>query len=292
MWNNVKADIRILINHSEYGFIDGEVPSADHMHTGRTGEGEIDFWLRLMSSAGASEWSSATSIAVDVTGLMRPNVIALPLAFALAGFDSLTALYSDPSAYTSGVGTTFSMGSVSSVAPVNGFEGVHNSALDEQDLLIIGGGYDDRLIGAVAESKRAAEHAVLVGLPSLQPHMYQESLLKLHRASEFINNYSRRNHLFAPANDPFMTADVIADYIGEQIDSGRANVYLSPIGPKTQALGFSWYYLCEAVGGPVSIIFPYSPRYSRDTSTGIGRTWIFDLELGCLDLSNYPALPA
>ena len=201
LWARVSATHRIWIDHVEYGFSKGEIPDADALHDGLDGEGEIDFWLRLIRGINLTRAPKDSSIAVDITGIMRQHVMAMPLAFALAGFDKITALYSDPDTYAGGIKTRFSIGSVLNVAPVNGFEGVHGTSLDEQDLLIIGGGYDNRLISAVAESKRAAEHAVLVGLPSLQPHMYQESLLKLHEASEFINNYSRRTHLFAPAND-------------------------------------------------------------------------------------------
>ncbi|WP_445169280.1 hypothetical protein ACTXG7_08140 [Mycolicibacterium sp. Dal123E01] len=223
----------------------------------------------------------------DITGLMRPHVIALPLALALHKFAKATAIYTDPSNYSSGTGTKFTLGPIKGVSPVNGFEGAHNTSVGQEDLLVIGAGYDDKLIRSVAESKKSAEQVVLVGLPSLQPHMYQESLLRLHRVSEFINNYSRHAHLFSPASDPFMTAQVVSDYLHKKPNRDSVNVYLCPTGPKTQALGFAWYFLCEAIGEATSIIFPYSNLYSRETSTGVGRVRTFELELECVELSKY-----
>lgn len=287
VWSSVQADTRIWINHAEYKLGTDELPSSDLVVEAKEGEGELELWLRLLDCSVMSKLPKDASIAIDITGLMRPHVVTMPLAFALRGFQSLIAIYSDPSAYVSGIGTEFSLGPVLNVAPVNGFEGQHSTSLSHRDLLIIGAGYDDQLISAVAEAKRAAEHVVLVGLPSLQPHMYQESLLKLHSASEFINNYSRREHLFAPANDPFVTAGVLSDYLAARIDRSELNVYLSPTGPKTQVLGFSWYFLCEALASTASLIFPYSAGYSQETSTGISRIREFKLELDCIQLASF-----
>lgn len=287
VWRDVNAEKRIWINHSQYGFERSEFTDGDAVVDCDSADGELATWLRLVNSGELAALPRDAAIGVDITGMMRPYVATMPLAFAVAGFKTITAIYSDPSAYVSGVGTEFSKGPVLSVAPMNGFEGQHNASFVQKDLVIIGAGYDDQLIAAVAEAKRAAEHVVLVGLPSLQPHMYQESILKLHKASESINSYSRREHLFSPANDPFVTAGVISDYLASRGDKGDLNVYLSPTGPKTQVLGFAWYYLCEAVGGPISLIFPYSAGYSQETSTGISRTQTFELELGCIDLSGF-----
>ena len=289
VWESVNARKRIWINHAEYAIPAAELPDCDLVVETQEGEGEIELWLRFLNSSEMTGLPTDARIAVDITGLLRPHVVTMPLAFALNGFNHLIALYSDPSAYVSGIGTKFSLGPVLNVAPVNGFEGQHSTSFSQKDLLIIGAGYDDQLISAVAEAKRAAEHVVLVGLPSLQPHMYQESLLKLHMASESINNYSRREHLFAPANDPFVTAGVLSEYLEARPDRSQLNIYLSPTGPKTQVLGFSWYFLCEALGSPASLIFPYSAGYSQETSTGISRVRAFDLELGCVDLASLGA---
>lgn len=287
LWNSVGSGFRVWLLHAEYDLDTDVGTPSDLKVLGDSEAGEMDFWRALLESPQFSELDRDSSIGIDITGLMRPHVVALPLAFALFGFTNVHVLYSDPSSYIAGTGTTFSIGPVASVSPINGFEGVHVSSLRQKDLLVIGGGYDDALMSAVAEAKRAAEHAVLVGLPSLQPHMYQESVLSIYRASESINNYSRRDHLFSPASDPFATAMVVSEFVASRLAQSKVNVYLCPIGPKPQALGFSIFYLNEAVGRSVSIIFPYSSHYSSETSTGLARTWVYDLELATLDLSEF-----
>ena len=285
LWDNVSAGQRIWINHAEYGFGSSDLPPSDYVHAGAVGEGELEFWASLFSSDLMPVGSGGARVGIDITGLMRPHVIALPLALTLNGYKSATILYSDPNAYSSGSSTPFSIGPILNVSPVNGFEGIHNTGVNQDDLLIIGSGYDDQVIRAAAESKRAADQVVLVGLPSLQPHMYQESLLRLHKASESIKNYSKRNHLFSPANDPFVTAGVLSEYLGRKFTNEIDNVYLCPTGPKTQALGFSWYFLCEALQTATSIIYPYAGSYSQETSKGLARTHIFELELESIDIS-------
>jgi hypothetical protein len=200
-----------------------------------------------------------------------------------AGFSRATLLYSDPVSYVSGQATTFTKGPVERVAVVPGFVGTHRAAMDARDCLIIGAGYDHDLVKAAAESKRNADHYLLVGMPGLQPHMYRESVYRVSHAKESINDFSAGSLLFAPANNPFMTAQVLSDHIAS-IRHRRSidNVYLCPVGPKTQVLGFAWYYLCEAVGAPTSLIFPYAQRYSRETSTGLAAVHSFLLELDAL----------
>lgn len=287
LWDNVSASRRIWINHAEYGFLSGELPPSDYVHEGAVGEGELEFWAGLFSHHLMPSDRNDMRIGIDITGLMRPHVIALPLSLALHGYTAATILYSDPNAYSGGSATPFSIGPILTVAPINGFEGVHNTGVNQEDLLVIGSGYDDQVIRAAAESKRSADHVVLIGLPSLQPHMYQESLLRLHKASESIKNYSKRNHLFSPANDPFITAGVLSEYLARKFAAGIDNVYLCPTGPKTQALGFSWYFLCEAMQTPTSIIYPYAGSYSQETSKGLARTHTFELELASIDISVF-----
>ncbi|MGV9795182.1 hypothetical protein [Gordonia sp. NPDC003422] len=288
VWDGVTSIRRVGIVHHEYGFEGHSVPNADLLITNPEVD-ELSFWFQVFETVAPDGDFSGLRVAVDITGLMRHYVVALPLAAAIRGIVCLSIVYSDPSAYVQGDRTEFSRGKVIMIRPVSGFEGSHQSGLGSSDVLVIGGGYDHVLISAVAENKRAAEHVVVVGMPSLQPHMYQENLLRLSLAKESIRGYSRLQHLLAPASDPFATAGVLASFAEERFGSGgsEVNLYLSPLGPKTQVLGFAWFYLCDRFRESVSIILPTSGGYSAETSTGLGRTWVFDLELKCVDVSEY-----
>jgi hypothetical protein len=191
-------------------------------------------------------------------------------------------VYSDPTSYMKGARTTFSRGSTSKVRQVDAFEGSHLSASDS-DVLMIGAGYDIELVRAAAEAKRMCRHAVVLGLPSLQPHMYQESQLRLADAGESLNPFRDRSLLFAPADNPFVTAHVLQQSIADyEARHQGANYYFCPVGPKAQVLGFAWYFLTERSGGPSSMLFPYRSSYSQETSVGFARLHEFKLELDCL----------
>ena len=85
--------------------------------------------------------------------------------------------------------------------------------------------------------------------------------------------------MFAPANDPFVTASILSERIElERRRRAVSNLYLTPLGTKPQALGFALFYEMECVGTNTSIIFPFSEGYERETTEGIARTWVYQLE--------------
>ena len=120
------------------------------------------------------------------------------------------------------------------------------------------------------EAKRSATKYILTGLPSLQPHMYQESVLRIERASESIGHLTAQRRLYAPANNPFAVAQVLHDLVsGEQSGSSGSgasdqNLYLCPVGPKPHVLGFALFYLREMQGRSASIIYPFAEGLSED----------------------------
>ena len=115
--------------------------------------------------------------------------------------------------------------------------------------------------------------------------MYQESVLQIEKASDWIGELSDRHRLYASANQPFGVAQVLHDLVlserTEAIAQGQSepNVYLCPIGPKPHALGFALYYLRELQDDSISIIYPFVNKYPRKTSEGLLRTWEYGIEL-------------
>ena len=89
------------------------------------------------------------------------------------------------------------------VRQVVGYEGQHVTDTS-RDVLIIGAGYDDKLIAEVAEHKDQARKIQLFGLPSLRADMYQENVLRAHLAESAVGTpiHDEASNFFAPANDP------------------------------------------------------------------------------------------
>ena len=115
---------------------------------------------------------------------MRPHLLFLALYLHDKGIKRYDVLYSEPQRYAKKERTTFSEGGIT-VRQVAGFEGL-NSPDQSDDFLIIGSGYDHRLIKAVAERKDKADKVQIYGLPSLRADMYQENVLNAFRASDAI----------------------------------------------------------------------------------------------------------
>jgi hypothetical protein len=273
----VVASKKEWLVHPEYDFSVDELPTTGETRVLETRD-EAEFWHAYFLMADVDAWPKDAAICVDSTGFMRPHLMLLPLLLRDRGFTRLHVLYADPKAYQSGEKTPFTQGAVTEVRQVRGFEGTHVPDAGDNDLLVIGAGYDDELIRRIAESKRAARKLEMFGLPSLQPHMYEENRLQAAKAEEALGPLPTRSFLFAPANDPFATAQELHDRLTDERVRGLANLYMSPLATKAQTLGFALYYLCECVGQPASMIFPYAEFYSRETSIGLARVWLYELE--------------
>ena len=86
---------------------------------------------------------------------------------------------------------------------------------------------------------------------------------------------------YAPAYDPFVTAQAISEYVEKQ--NKRApitNIYLSPLSTKPHALGMALYFLWEhGFNKNISLIYPYCQQYITDNSDGIARIWRYEIQL-------------
>ncbi len=220
------------------------------------------------------------SICIDITGFMRHAIVFLFAKLKACGVDKLIALYSEPDAYLKQERTLFSTATSGTVRSVRGMHGTHDP--NRMDFLIIGVGYDHRLIGEVANSKDSAVSYPVFAFPSLSPDMYQQSVMRAADCGELtISNTWLVNRRFAPANDPFATAQVLSTILGD-IDRMHpgSNIYLSPLSTKAQTLGFGLFWLLEGRSrGAVTMLMPECVSYARETSTGFRRLWEYTVEL-------------
>ena len=222
-------------------------------------------------------------LCVDSTGFIRPHLLVLLHALRDIGVRSFDVLYSDPRRYAADEHTTFT-GPVAKVEQIPGYQGVHRASASS-DILVIGAGYDYEQIISACDTKRTSKKYVLTGLPSLQPHMYQESVLQIDRAREWLGSLPPQQLLYAAANNLFTAAQTLRDVVeNEREFAGAAkklepNIYFCPVGPKPHVLGFAVYYLRELQDTAVSIIYPFAESYQRLTTDGFMRTWEFQLEL-------------
>ncbi len=276
------AKRKIWAVHSEYAYSADELPRGAVI-TG-TAADESAFVRAILDAVQAVSPLNSVRLIVDITGFMRPELVFLVRMLAVSDVGEVRFLYAEPERYQNKGWTRFSHGAVSVVRQVLGCEGLHEPTLD-REVLLIGTGYDDGLMSAVAEHKPHAQMALVMGMPPLAPDMYQENVWRVSRSAESIGStalHPGAQTVFAPANDPFVTADVVSGYVAA---NGRsANVYISPLGTKVQTLGFALYYAAECVGRdvPVSVLLPFAAQYERETSTGIGRIWSFDVDFSRL----------
>lgn len=220
------------------------------------------------------------SLCIDITGFMRHVLTFLIAKLAHLKVSGFTAVYSEPMFYKAQERTAFSTTTSGVVRPVRGMAGSNHSTA--QDFLIIAVGYDHKLISEVATYKDNSKVYPIFAFPSLSADMYQQSAIRAADSGEVALDVGWiSNRKFAPANDPFATAAVV-DEVVKEIDKKvpRANIYLSPLSTKVQALGFALYW--QLVGrqrGGVTVLLPECLTYSRETSSGLKRLWAYEVEL-------------
>jgi hypothetical protein len=277
VFKKISAKEKHWLVHPEYGYEPVEHPNQAFAPERCN---EADFIKQFFETIGVN--FTEDKICIDITGFMRPQLLFLLLFLKHNGCKKFDAIYSEPRHYTKKEKTSFS-DNVTEVRQVAGFEGCH--AVDKSnDILVIGTGYDHSLIAHAAENKDKARKVQIFGFPSLAPDMYQENILRAHKAAQSVGIEEIKDpfNFFAPANDPFVTANVLKDIVKKIPENLRksslTNLYLCPVGTKPQVLGFGLYFLTEWQDKAASIIFPFCESYSKKTTKGISRIWKYQIE--------------
>ncbi|KFC23654.1 hypothetical protein [Epilithonimonas lactis] len=218
-----------------------------------------------------------TKICIDITGFLRPHLIYLTLLLnTIYKVKKIDFLYTEPNYYKDAEETVFS-GAISE-APrlIKGCSSSKSYSNFDKDILIINAGYDDKLISAVTKDKsKVFKKFIILGFPSLQPDFYQENVFQIRKAKDEIGQVEKKS--FAPAYDPFETANRIKEIVEANCDD--SNVYLSPLSTKPQTLGLLIYFLWYRDTKSLNIIFPFSNVYKAKTAVGINHTWRYSVEL-------------
>lgn len=213
-------------------------------------------------------------ICIDITGFIRPHLIYLLKFLSRSNVSQVDLLYTEPVQYRDADETKFS-GYIDGIQDVEGCSSINTNPNTDNDLLIICAGYDDNLIAKIAQDKGHCQRKYyILGFPSLQPDMYQESILKMENAKQSTGESKKIK--YAPAFDPFVTAQIINEIIAENPNS--TNIYLSPLSTKPQTVGIALFYIANYQELPISIIFPYSKTYTSKHAEGIKRTWKYTIE--------------
>lgn len=275
IFTNICANEKIWIIIPEYQYNKSEYPKGNILEGKSYNEAEL-----IISTIGNYlKDKSDLSICIDVTGFMRPHIIFLIKFMYISNIKNYNIIYSEPSYYSKKSDTSFTESDVEEVRQISSFEGCHNRNITN-DILILGVGYDHNLMSRVILNKDQARLIFLFGLPSLSADMYQESLLRFNRVSANSIKVSNNNTFFTSVNDPFVNANMLSNiYKHIKKKQEKFNVYLCPLSTKPQALGFTLFYMKELQKEAASIIFPFSSSYSRETSKGIGRIWLYPINL-------------
>ena len=274
VFNAVQATSKHYFSLPDYGMGTANIPQDVLSLEGEDENQVVEELVR------ATNLRPDSKVCIDATGIVRQYLPVLMKRLWTMGVVTFDFLYSEPARYDSKESTQFSSADLIEVRQVLGFEGGHTTD-SSSDVLIIGAGYEHRLIAAVSDYKNRAEKKVIFAFPSMRADMYQESVLSTYTSRESLGEEAVESPRFAPAYDPFVTASTLQSIVSEMEENehGISNLYLAPVSSKPITIGFSLYYLLERMETATSIILPFTQSYSDRTAVGISRIWLYKIEL-------------
>lgn len=284
VFDNVTSHDKHWIIFPEYNF---DVFELAHLkgtifdYSKNSNDDEAQIIIDYYNNYAKSFFDEKKSVCIDMTGFIRPHLVFLIRLLQKEGVKNINFMYSEPSNYIKKEDTLFSEDFVE----IRGIKGCLNSHNPDtsNDILIIGSGYDNQMISKIAKEKPEAKKIQILGFPSLKADMFQENVLKVYEAQEDVSggdfSIDDDSIILAPANDPFITAEMISEFIAkENIKKTITNLYLCPLSTKAQTLGMALYYVNECLHLPASILFPFSNKYSRETTEGISKILIYEVQ--------------
>ncbi|WP_312530025.1 hypothetical protein [Comamonas sp.] len=277
VFDKTPAIRKIWLIHPEYKYEENELPNSGEL-VQPLQNGELEQIQALLEATGDLV---GLRVCIDITGFMRHVLVFLIAKLNTLGVNNFTAVYSEPEAYSKQEATIFSNQSTGKVRSIAGMRLSNNE--HAQDVLLLGVGFDHTLINEIMNNKDHFVVYPILGFPPLSPDMFQQSAIRASNSGgPALEDAWITNRRFAPANDPFATAGVVAELL-RKMDKTQPlppNIYLSPLSTKVQALGFAIYWVLEGKRrGAVSMLLPECESYSKETSTGLKRLWTYEVEL-------------
>lgn len=274
VFGEVRAARKIWVIHPEYKLAPLDFPKGFECISPESLD-EVRQVAEILNAVGDLQ---GKNVAIDITGFMRHVLVFLTVKLKQVGLAGFDALYSEPDRYTKQEQTSFTTTTTGIVRPIRGMRGENVPTANEY--LLVGVGFDHRLIGEVANNKDNSTVYPIFAFPPLSPDMYQQSVMKVSESGDVAQRAEwTKNRRFAPANDPFSTAAIVSELVRNIRRGGDANIYLSPLSTKAQVLGFALYWCYEVESsGAVSMLLPECEIYSRETSEGMKRLWCYSVE--------------
>ncbi|XDD52188.1 hypothetical protein AB3N59_19725 [Leptospira sp. WS92.C1] len=143
-FNSIKAKEKIWLTAPEYRYPLEDLPFDSFISE----EIQEDSYVNAFFEKYIHKFKNK-KVCLDISGMMRQTILYIMYYMMKVKHSKFDIIYSEPNSYVKKEETEFSDGNVAEVRPIRGYEGSINSKADN-DLLIIGAGYDFNLIEGVS----------------------------------------------------------------------------------------------------------------------------------------------
>lgn len=287
-FNNIKADKKVYLLFPEYNLNIKEINDEVFEHTIIDDNIKEAEYINEMCKKYICD-KNIGKICIDTTGFIKPYLVYFLIWLKESKIGSVDLIYTEPQRYLKSDKTSFSENIIESRNIVSPYETYLKAG--ESDLFIINVGYDSKLVNKVINNVTAKEKKPLIGFPSLQSIMYQENILNLIKSRTELGIKENDELLYAPANNPFITAHVISEYVDKYVTINKDNVkniHLAPLATKAQTIGITLFYIFENEKYSekdicLHIHYPFTNFYSASSSEGYFRINTYSIEFDLFD---------
>lgn len=238
---------------------------------------ESDYIIEVISQI-EEQFNPQMKLCIDCSGMLIPHLMFLLMHLQSLNIRNFEVIYSSPLFYQQEEDTIFG-DIVETPRSIDGYE--INCKVNAPEYVIMFAGYNEELVRNVALAKGSAiEKHIIIGFPPIEADMYQQSMIQLHKSSEILGEKGIIYHK-ASAYDPLVVAEKL-----EKILRGIEKKYcekigainIAPLSTKACAVAAAIVYMYNQQSS-LRIIYPPTKKYYTRQAVGIGKSYVYTLEL-------------
>lgn len=212
------------------------------------------------------------TVGFDITGFAIPDIFRnLYVLHTIIGVTYVNVFYTEPKyyRYQNGLFTTYAKNEGEFSYKV--IEEYNNSGNGKKEILVCFLGFDRNVSKYVYDKVVPYETVVVNGFPSYLPKLKDISLLNNY---ELITTVGTEKIVSVRANSPYAAYNCL-DVISKKYSDGLLNICV--LGTKPMALGAALYSLRHLER--VMVSFPFPERYKPNSSSEIGESWCYQIDI-------------
>lgn len=238
---------------------------------------ESEYVIEIISQI-KEHFKPQMKLGIDCSGILIPHLMFLLMHLQVLNIRKFDVVYSAPLFYQQEENTIFG-DVIEAPRSIDGYD--MNCKVNAPEYVVMFAGYNEELVRSVALAKESAiEKHIIIGFPPIEADMYQQSMIQLHKSSEILGEKGIIYHK-ASAYDPLVVAEKLEKILLGIVEKSGGNIgaiNIAPLSTKACAVASAIVYMYNPEYS-LRVIYPPTKRYYTRQAVGIGKSYVYTLEL-------------